>query len=223
VPQFRFENTKPAPTNAELIADLQRVAAETGVSHVSQNSYRELGAYSSTVMKTRFGSWNKALEAATLSSPHRPYLSTEELFASVVDVWTALGRQPRKRDMTKPLSRFTPDPYITRFGGWLPAMRAFVEYARKESDSASPVVPPPPVIRGRRDPSLRLRFRVLLRDNFRCRQCGRSPASHAGVSLHVDHVRAWEQGGPTTYENLQTLCTDCNLGKSNLSVEHASV
>jgi hypothetical protein len=223
MPRFRFENTKPAPTNAELIADLQQVAAEIGASHVSQNSYRQLGAYSSTVMKTRFGSWNKALEAAALSSPHRPYLSTEELFANVVDVWTALGRQPRKRDMTKPLSKFTPDPYITRFGGWLSAMRAFVEYASKESDSTSPVVPPLPVIRGRRDPSLRLRFRVLLRDNFRCRQCGRSPASHAGVSLHVDHVRAWEQGGPTTYENLQTLCTDCNLGKSNLPVEQASV
>src|SRR6266516_7231058 len=215
---FRFENTKPAPTNAELIADLQRVAAHLGASHVSQDAYRHLGAHSSTVMKTRFGSWNKALETAALSPAHRPNVSTEELFANVVEVWTALGRQPRKRDMSKPLSRFTADPYVTRFGGWLPAMRAFVEYASKESDSASPVVPPPPVIRGRRDPSLRLRFRVLLRDNFRCRQCGRSPASHAGVSLHLDHVRAWEQGGPTTYENLQTLCTDCNLGKSNLSV-----
>jgi hypothetical protein len=58
MPHFRFENTKPAPTSAEFIADLQRVAAEAGVSHVSQNAYRHLGAYSSTVMKTRFGSWN---------------------------------------------------------------------------------------------------------------------------------------------------------------------
>ena len=220
---FRFENTKPAPTDAELIADLQRVANQTDASHVSQNTYRCLGTYSSTVMKTRFGSWNKALEAAALSSAHRPNLSTEELFANVVDVWTALGRQPRKRDMSKPLSKFTPDPYITRFGGWLPAMRAFVDYASKETDFTSPATACPPVRRGSRDPSLRLRFRVLLRDNFRCQQCGRSPATHAGVSLHVDHVRAWEQGDPTTYENLQTLCAECNLGKSNLSVEPACV
>ena len=223
MPHFRFEDTKPAPTNAELIADLQRVATQAGASHVSQNTYRRLGAYSSTVMKTRFGSWNKALEAATLSSAHRLNLSTEELFANVVDVWTALGRQPRKRDMSKPLSKFTPDPYVTRFGGWLPAMRAFVDYASKETDFTSLAIPPRPALRGPRDPSLRLRFRVLLRDKFRCQQCGRSPATHAGVSLHVDHVRAWEQGGPTTYENLQTLCADCNLGKSNLSVEPACV
>ena len=63
-PQFRFENAKPAPTDAELISDLRRVAALMGASHVPQNGYRQLGAYSSTVMKTRFGSWNKALEAA---------------------------------------------------------------------------------------------------------------------------------------------------------------
>jgi len=220
---FRFENTKPAPTNAELIADLQRVAAHLGASHVSQDAYRHLGAHSSTVMKTRFGSWNKALETAALSPAHRPNVSTEELFANVVELWTALGRQPRKRDMSKPLSRFTADPYVTRFGGWLPAMKAFVDYARKDSVSlAGDISPRRAASRGPRDASLRLRFRVLLRDNFRCRQCGRSPATHAGVALQVDHILAWEQGGPTTYENLQALCTDCNLGKSNLSSKAAA-
>jgi hypothetical protein len=109
--------------------------------------------------------------------------------------------------------------YITRFGGWLAAMKAFIDYASKDLSSITDVVARRVVSRGPRDPSLRLRFRVLLRDNFRCRQCGRSPATHIGVSLHVDHVSAWEQGGPTKYENLQTLCADCNLGKSNLSLE----
>jgi hypothetical protein len=180
--------------------------------------YRRTGAYSSTVGKTRFGSWNKALEAAPLSLVQRRNLSTEELFANIADVWTALGRQPRKRDICKPLSKFTPDPYVTRFGGWLAAMRAFVDYANKEADIFFPGITASPVARGPRDPSLRLRFRILLRDHFRCRLCRRSPATRAGVSLHVDHITAWEQGGPTTYENLQTLCVDCNLGKSNLSV-----
>jgi 5-methylcytosine-specific restriction endonuclease McrA len=98
-------------------------------------------------------------------------------------------------------------------------MKAFVDYAAKESGSIASGDVKRTVSRGPRDPSLRLRFRVLLRDNFRCRHCGRSPATYIGLSLHVDHVRSWEQGGPTTYENLQTLCADCNLGKSNLSVE----
>ena len=67
-----------------------------------------------------------------------------------------------------------------------------------------------------RDPSLRLRWRVLQRDNFKCCSCGASPAITLGVELHVDHVHPWSEGGETVLENLQTLCSKCNLGKSNL-------
>lgn len=215
---FHFENTKSNPTNNDLVADLRRVANHLGTSHVPQNTYRKLGAYSSTVMKTRFGSWNKALAAAGLVTQHRSDLTTEELLDNIIAVWAALGRQPRKREMTKPLSKFTADPYITRFGGWLPAMRAFVEYANADSKVIPDNHPTRRVIsRGSRDPSLRLRFRVMLRDHFRCRNCGRSPATQLGLVLHVDHIEPWANGGATTYENLQTLCSDCNLGKSDLS------
>ncbi len=56
----------------------------------------------------------------------------------------------------------------------------------------------------------RLRFMILERDNFRCVFCGRSADE---VSLEVDHKVAWVDGGKTTYENGQTVCTDCNKGK----------
>jgi len=67
-----------------------------------------------------------------------------------------------------------------------------------------------------RDPSLRLRFKVLQRDSFTCRHCGASPAKTIGVELQVDHIVAWSNGGETILENLQTLCSDCNLGKGNV-------
>ncbi|MBA3804703.1 MAG: HNH endonuclease, partial [Acidobacteria bacterium] len=38
----------------------------------------------------------------------------------------------------------------------------------------------------------------------------------AGVALHVDHIRPWSKDGETLLENLQTLCSECNLGKSNV-------
>ena len=217
--RFRFENTKPNPTNNELIADMQQVSTKLGNSHISQRAYRRIGTYSSTVMKKRFGSWNKALEAAGLTIQYRYNLPTEELFANLIAVWATLGRQPRKREMIKPLSKFTADPYVTRFGSWLSAMKAFVESVNVDLNLASDeprkhqVTP-----RGPRDPSLRLRFRVMLRDNFRCRSCGRSPATHFGVVLHVDHIDPWAKDGRTTYENLQTLCSDCNMGKSDFCV-----
>lgn len=80
--------------------------------------------------------------------------------------------------------------------------------------------PPSPHRRGSRDPNLRLRWKVLTRDRFRCRGCGASPAT-GGPPLHVDHIIAWSLGGDTVIENLQTLCESCNLGKSNLPASDA--
>lgn len=58
-----------------------------------------------------------------------------------------------------------------------------------------------------------LRFRVFVRDGFRCRYCGISVDE--GAILHVDHVVPQSRGGDTTLENLVTACIDCNLGKSD--------
>ena len=62
----------------------------------------------------------------------------------------------------------------------------------------------------------RLRFKVMKRDNFKCKYCGRSPATDLKIILHVDHKEPWSKGGETTFENLQTLCSVCNIGKGNL-------
>ena len=70
--------------------------------------------------------------------------------------------------------------------------------------------------RTKRDINLRLRFLVMKRDNFKCCMCGRSPATTPNLELHIDHIKPWSKGGETVIENLQTLCADCNLGKSNL-------
>ncbi|MFQ5685428.1 MAG: HNH endonuclease [Candidatus Scalindua sp.] len=57
---------------------------------------------------------------------------------------------------------------------------------------------------------------MLKRDNFRCVSCGSTPAVTAGVQLHIDHIIPWsKEEGESVLENLQTLCYDCNLGKSN--------
>lgn len=56
-----------------------------------------------------------------------------------------------------------------------------------------------------------LRYDVLRRDNFRCRLCGR--AAQDGVVLEVDHIIPVSKGGTSVYENLQTLCKECNRGK----------
>lgn len=57
-----------------------------------------------------------------------------------------------------------------------------------------------------------LRRRVLERDGFACRSCGKTRPE---VSLHIDHVRPFSLGGGSVEQNLQVLCASCNLRKGN--------
>lgn len=54
---------------------------------------------------------------------------------------------------------------------------------------------------------------VWTRDRGRCNECGASPGP--GVQLAFDHVIPFSLGGATTIENLQVLCTPCNLKKGS--------
>ena len=62
----------------------------------------------------------------------------------------------------------------------------------------------------------KLRYLVLKRDGGKCCLCGRGAAD--GVKLHVDHIKPVSIYPELYYdpENLQTLCDECNLGKSDL-------
>jgi hypothetical protein len=218
--RFEFENTRPMMSNEEILADLQRVASQLGVPTLPIRQYQVNGKFSHATVKKRFRSWNTALAAAGLAVVFVHELPDEELFDNLRQVWITLGRQPRKRELRPPLSRFTFSPYARRFGSWLEAMRAFalaseeleLEAAQVSANSARPKHTP-------REPSLRLRFLVMRRDRFKCVLCGRSPASDPTIVLHIDHFVAWANGGMTEASNLRTLCSICNLGKSTLAAE----
>jgi 5-methylcytosine-specific restriction endonuclease McrA len=56
------------------------------------------------------------------------------------------------------------------------------------------------------------RFNVFLRDQFTCQYCDYlGPAER----LTFDHVVPRSRGGHTTWENVVTACSPCNLRKSN--------
>ena len=59
-----------------------------------------------------------------------------------------------------------------------------------------------------------LRHEVFKRDNYRCVECGASKDD--GATLHVDHKIPVSKGGTDELSNLQTLCSDCNLNKSDV-------
>lgn len=63
-----------------------------------------------------------------------------------------------------------------------------------------------------RAPTPTERMRVLKRDDFRCRVCGRRSADYVDVELHVHYIRPWMEGGLTYEANLITLCHTCHNG-----------
>lgn len=217
---FKLTRVRGTPvSNEELITDLRRVAQVLGVMTISQPQYAAHGRYDMRNLSRRLGGWNAALTAAGLEATYEGEYPDERLFANILTLWQHLGRQPRRAELANPPSEISQSPYSRRFGSWTRALEAFVEWA-----NAADVVPMSSITTSSqdnkrktpRDPSLRLRFRVLNRDNFTCCGCGRSPATTPGTKLHIDHVTPWSKGGETVLENLRTLCSNCNIGKSNI-------
>ena len=58
-----------------------------------------------------------------------------------------------------------------------------------------------------------LRFEILKRDGYRCQMCG--VTAKDGATLEIDHVTPVSKGGSNDADNLQVLCRDCNIGKSD--------
>ena len=218
-----------------LLDDLIRVSVELNKPDLTSSEYNELGKYTSVTFGVRFGSWNKAKERAKLPISKTINNSNEELFQNILELWTILGRQPKFGEVIGPNSKFNGSTYARRFGSWRAALEAFIEYVNADSDSVekleekNELIPlinnnskissaqkPPKVKKTSRNINLRMRWTILKRDNFCCRKCGNSPAKNPSIILHVDHIQAWSLGGETVYENLETLCQNCNLGKSNL-------
>ncbi len=226
--QFELDEFHRNVPDEELLADLRRAhdAAKQCNQSLSYRAYDELGKYSAGTIAVRFGSWNQGLTAAGLSRNETKNATEEELFLNLENIWTILGRQPKTRDLVKPVSDFTHDVYSRRFGGYREALGAFLEWVQeRDPETANESAPQnmttiqdtpiQPKRRTSRTISDRMRFRVLMRDGFSCQSCGASPQKQRGVELHVDHVVPWSLGGETVEANLQTKCSQCNLGKGN--------
>lgn len=218
--QFELSRVKGAPVSeAELLSDLKRVASSLGSNTVQQKKYGEIGTYDYSTIIRRFGSWNKALIAAGLSISNEINIPDEQLFENLLILWQHYGRQPRRSELAKEPSKISQTPYNRRFGSWTSSLKAFINYANSreiESPKQNLITNVSNQSNGGREPSLRLRWKILQRDHFTCCKCGVSPATKLGIELHVDHIIPWSKSGKTVFENLQTLCSNCNLGKSNL-------
>jgi len=218
--KFELEDYHRNTPDNELIADLKRIASELKKETVTIDEYNERGKFHSTTLTRRFGNWFKTLERAGLKKTRNLHISEEEYFRNLEEVWAKLGRQPRYLEMQKPLSRYVAGAYEYKFGTWRKALEKFIEYVNKENipllEKAVEKKEPISKHKTKRSINWRLRFLVMRKDKFKCQNDGWSPAIGVGRTLEVDHIIPWSKGGETVLENLQTLCSICNIGKSNI-------
>ncbi len=64
----------------------------------------------------------------------------------------------------------------------------------------------------RRSVSDSLKMAVLYRDNYSCCYCQTTVTFE---TVHMDHAFPRSRGGLTTFENLRSSCSSCNLAKSD--------
>jgi hypothetical protein len=221
--KFELETFHRNVSKDDLLEDLRRVhaLASSQAKGLTYRDYGKHGKYSASTIAERFGTWNAALEAAQIDAAKKRDILIDDLFDNLRSVWIAKGRQPVFRDMGLAPSRHSASTYATRFGGWRIALVEFLKSVA--TDRPEPLCPAASAAvadvagarKTQRQPNLRLKFRVMRRDRFMCVKCGRSPSSIPGLILEIDHVLAWSRGGKTREENLQTLCWECNRGKSD--------
>jgi rubrerythrin len=212
----------------QLLEDMRTVAKKLHKGTITREEYNQHGEYHAGTIRKRFKGWLNALKKAGLEKSRNYNIEDVDLFKNLEEIWTKLGRQPVRNDL-KYESRFSSATYERRFGTWRKSLEAFVEYINEDStefdesyekevdedDIQKEESGKKKMRRTKRHISDRLRFKILLRDGFTCRKCGRSPLKKLGVELHVDHILPWSKGGETVTENLETKCKQCNLGKGN--------
>jgi hypothetical protein len=214
-----------AMSDQQLLEEIQRVAALIGGDSISADDLKEHAVVGVDAVRRRFGSLKAALRAAGLREVAKGRRYTdEECFENLLTVWTHYGRPPLYQEMSLRPSLVGPKAYIVRWKTWTRALQAFSERVNSEGGQSSAPEPAPSEparqvallpAEDQRRIRLGLRYKVLMRDHFKCVICGVSPAVEPKCRLHVDHIIPWSKGGKTLLQNLRTLCEDCNIGKSD--------
>ena len=239
---YKFERSRSDKISREkILEELEKVAKQNGYTEFSADQFNKNADISSGTVKNEFGSWNNALTALReglkksnlvlkprISRSNLVKITNEELFDEMERIWKQVGHRPSYSEWERSNPKITKGVYRYRFNGWANACLKFIEYkmgspiiisdshADKTIEIATQTKTEETIkiYRGKNIPA-NVRVRVLDRDSFRCVFCGRSPATEIGLKLHIDHKIPFSKGGKTTIDNLQTLCQECNLGKSD--------
>jgi hypothetical protein len=224
----------------KVIEELERAAKFFNYTEFGWRDFNEVANISRTPVIKEFGTWNNAMkylkkhlqtEGIELKKRKKFLYSDKELFDEMERIWKKIGQRPSRTEWDMSNPNISYNCYKKRFNGWTNACIKFIEYKmgseilfseklinnelnsdiKKTNSKRTKKY----LSKNSRDIAIRLRYKILKRDNYRCVYCGKSPATDVGVKLQIDHIIPFSKGGKTEIKNLQTLCSECNLGKSD--------
>ncbi len=225
----------------KIIKELEKVAKHFNYTDFKQDDFDKMAGINYYTVYREFGSWEKVMEFLVEHfkgkgidfkvTTRRSSYTVQEMFDEMEKIWMQLGHRPSRNEWTTLKPKISYDSIYRHFGGWTSACLKFIEYKMGGTILNDVFVIPnsrPQKIKkenkieykkeNARNVSLSLRLQVLNRDNFRCNFCGKSPVTDFGTKLHIDHITPFSLGGKSILDNLQTLCEECNLGKSNKKI-----
>lgn len=214
-------------SDEDFINDVKDVANRLNKNSISYSEYQQHGKYAINKTTKRIGGWNRVLQLATLESTQYKIgkgktILDSDLLIEIESMWIKLGRQPTTNDVKNKLSKYSLNTYTRRFGSWNRTLIRFAEFinndnndkeknVEQKSQNSEEIITKHTT---KREPSNRLKVQVLMRDGNRCRLCG--VECNDGIhNIHFDHIIPWSKGGETVLENLQVLCSKCNLAKGD--------
>ena len=177
-----------------------------------------------------FGGWEEALSEIGRAPYRINYRTDEELIKYFMSVWawnsydkfdqelmptpSILEAYIKDKKLTKNISRLT---YESRWT-WGEFKKLMLRYQQGHATIQQ-------VIDGKKNSekidkpvSEKTRWKVLERDQSTCQKCfiTEEECKAQRITLHVDHIVPRSKGGSSSdLNNLQTLCSRCNLGKGS--------
>ena len=117
-------------SDEQLLEELRTAARKYGGESLTMDRFIRFEQRSGSlglnpgIFKSRFGSWNKALEEAGLTPKKRMNIPEEELMEEIGRVWTQFGHQPTPKEFRTRSSMF--NVLKQRYHGYYNALEAYV-------------------------------------------------------------------------------------------------
>ena len=174
---------------------------------------RPIGAGS---ISKAFGGWSKAMKAAGLKSFVNRKRDLKEMLDIYKRAWIQLGSNPTAKQLDLYLKQnseqYTSRVYSHVFGKFSNVSGRIVAFENGKISEGEYLAEHKPKI-VRKAISKRLSYEVFVKFGSKCVLCGRGAVD--GVKLHIDHIIPLAKNGSNDISNLQLLCEEHNLGKSD--------